>query len=228
MNAPRLVISFKGDSLETVQNRLSSGAVRWVEVRVDLFPEVTPDEIRNVCNNLRASGAHMILTVRHPDEGGKPLPIARAEFFETCIDLVDEIDVELLHQDDLKDVLRMVRRKGKSVIFSYHNFEGTPRLSELEMLYDIAPLTSGDIFKIATMVASEEDIQRLIKFTVEHSGESIAVMGMGEKTKWLRYVLPLIGSKIAYAAPGNGTTAPGQPLVDEYIEIWNRMGVQWD
>ena len=137
------------------------------------------------------------------------------------------IDVESLHIEDVREVVSEAVKRNAGIIFSYHNFESTPTLAEMEMLLNLHERRENDVFKIACRVNSREDALRLVRFTVDHSRDRVAVMGMGEEARWMRFVLPLLGSVFAYAGVGEGT-APGQPSIEEYVEIWKLMKVEWE
>lgn len=141
---------------------------------------------------------------------------ALAEVVE--LDAVAAVDVEL---DALTDgesagnaaaVLARARSNDVKVVVSFHDFDGTPSLSDLgQQLAQACSL--GDVGKAATYAASKGDVLDLLRVTHEFTsaGNDVATMAMGARGRHSRVVAPLYGSRIGYApVHASDATAPGQ------------------
>ncbi len=222
-----LVVCIREGNIHEVLEHLRSGLCHWAEVRADLFPPDKREQVVfSLCRDIQDAGGKVIFTARHVSEGGRMENAERIPLYLQCIKIVDAVDVEVSQQETLREVVDSARAAGKNVIFSYHNFTETPTPAELETVMEAVDRKKGEIFKVASMVKNREDALRLVRFTIAHASENVAVMGMGEKARWTRFVLPILGSRLAYASSGEGT-APGQPSLMEYIEAGRLLGIDW-
>ena len=95
------------------------------------------------------------------------------------------------------------------VIISYHNYQGTPELDELEKIMQRCFEYGADIAKIATMVNVNRDNSKILSL-YKAPGRLIA-LGMGELGKITRIVAPFLGAEFTYASLSeDNATAPGQ------------------
>ncbi len=118
----------------------------------------------------------------------------------------DFIDVEL--KSLRRHRLKLNRAK---LIVSYHNFDRTPSLKNLQGLVIKMRSFNPEICKIATMIKSEHDLKTLWQLLLnKKSSEKLIVIGMGEKGKLSRVLFPLCGSYLTYASFNRSVSAPGQ------------------
>lgn len=95
------------------------------------------------------------------------------------------------------------------VIISYHNFNLTPEIEELEEIVRNSFAMGADVAKIATMVKQNRDNSKLL--SLYHLPGRLISIGMGELGKITRIVAPFLGAEFTFAAPDDGEpTAPGQ------------------
>jgi 3-dehydroquinate dehydratase I len=95
------------------------------------------------------------------------------------------------------------------VIISYHNYECTPELDELEQIMNQCFAQGCDLAKIATMVNVNRDNSKILSL-YKAPGRLVAI-GMGELGKISRIVAPFLGAEFTYASLDEGQpTAPGQ------------------
>lgn len=71
-----------------------------------------------------------------------------------------EIEAPMEHLEYIKSYARV---NGCKLIISYHNFEGTQSLSELQAIYDLCRRKGADIVKIVTTANSTEDAVRVMQ-----------------------------------------------------------------
>lgn len=131
------------------------------------------------------------------------------------------VDVELESTDSyLNSLAAHARILGTSLVVSYHNFELTPDVEELEILLKSCYERGGDLAKIAVQVSSPEDVRKLLDL-YRLPGRKVLV-GMGKPGRITRVMGPYLGGEFTFAAPGSGAeTAPGQLTYDQLKAIYN-------
>jgi 3-dehydroquinate dehydratase-1 len=166
-----------------------------------------------------------ILTIRDPDEGGRPGLSAseRVSLFERLLPHVDYIDIELRNFSLYSGVLAAACALGKQLIVSVHDFEKTPSeeqmrrwANETEAQYPEA------IFKIAARLTSWEDLVRMGNFLVHPPGLKVAAMGMGTLGKISRLLFAGLGSALVYVS-FHKSVAPGQWDFESFRSIFPQV-----
>ncbi len=179
--------------------RLKEGQVDVLELRVDAFagePEVL----------LRASArlkAPLLVTVRHPREGGMTdLSLARRrELMGQFLPVASWLDVEVRSLPHLGAEIAGARSRGVRLVVSDHHFGRTPALSFLRKRVAQARGVKPDVFKLATLTRELRDLETLLAFLREGGRGGVgsrAVMGMGELGQVSRLVLGRCGSVLNY------------------------------
>jgi 3-dehydroquinate dehydratase-1 len=178
------------------------------ELRLDALHSCL-DEIERAIPELRAP---LIITARHPAEGGvKELNArARRNLLLRFLQRASFLDLELRSIRELKSVIGRARAHHLGLILSCHDFQDTPPLNELHRLTKTAATLGADICKIATRTDTRLQLDRLISF-FEGRPRSIpvAAMGLGKLGAESRRRLALLGSALNYASVG-ATNAEGQ------------------
>jgi 3-dehydroquinate dehydratase-1 len=187
--------------------RLRPGEVDLLEIRVDRFA-------RDLCPLLRAVRrlpAPLILTVRHPAEGGATnLSLARRrELYAQFLAVASWIDVEWRSLSGLSSIIRLARAHRIGLIVSTHYFDSTPPAAQLVRLRQRAHRAGADVFKCATHLAGPADLVQLIRFLKRSSQIQTSVMGIGKLGKISRLVLARFGSVLNYGYLGE-PQVPGQ------------------
>lgn len=181
------------------------------ELRLDSLGDCLA-EIERALPRLRAP---LIITARHPDEGGAHALSAasRGELLARFLDRARYLDVELRSLRDFPALLAAARRRKVGLIISVHDFADTPQPAVLREKLQRAAKLRPAIFKIATRMDSPVQLERLLTFFRENSGPiPLAAMGMGELGLASRRQLLRMGSALNYAALGPAN-APGQPTL---------------
>jgi 3-dehydroquinate dehydratase I len=178
--------------------RLSPGEVDFLEVRVDEFAS----KAARLEKALAGLCAPLIVTVRHPLEGGAgKLPAAqRRELFERFLPHAALIDVELRSAAALGAVIDAARAQKTGVILSHHDFRRTPALEKLTALREMAAEAGATVFKVAAVAQAPTEAARLLGFLTSPGprGLKLAVMGMGRYGKMSRLALGFAGSVLNY------------------------------
>ena len=146
----------------------------------------------------------------------------RLSLFKKIIPEVNAVDIELSAETILPEVVQAAHAAGKIVILSYHNFDRTPALKELNGIMDKAKSLGADIVKVATLATQQEDIQALAGFTIAHAKKNIVTIAMGSEGTLSRVFFPALGSLLTYAHIGQ-PTAPGQLGYVELFELLRKF-----
>ncbi len=153
----------------------------------------------------------VIATARHPAEGGSgDLPLSRrSELLRDSLAWASAIDVELRSASRLAPVVAEAHQHGRTVILSHHDFAATPTVSVLRKLSLRAADAGADLFKVATLLRDQHDLQRLIEFQMSSAKVPVVTMGMGPAGRFSRLVLCGFGAPLCYGWLGK-PQVPGQ------------------
>lgn len=178
-----------------------------VELRLDLLG-LSADVVRSAVANL---GMPILLTARHPAEGGQGSEVAadRMAMIEPLLDLAALIDIELRSVAEMKPLIEKARARGIPVVGSFHDFHATPANEVLEGAIGYAENAGIDTVKIATFVNTTEDMIRLVNLVTAKRRLRLSVMGMGTWGRVSRLLLAKCGSLLNYGFLGD-SNAPGQ------------------
>lgn len=205
---PAVVGTIHSQKALAAARRLRKGAVDLLELRVDHFAD-NPEPLLRAAHSLPAP---LIVTVRHPQEGGFGSLSwkAREELFARFLPVADWIDVELRSIKRLSNsVLAEARACGVGIIVSDHHFRSTPPLSTLVRRLQSARRAAPEVFKIATRTETARELTVLLSFLQKSPRQALAVMGMGAFGKVSRLVLARSGSVLNYGWLGE-PQVPGQ------------------
>jgi 3-dehydroquinate dehydratase-1 len=188
-----------------------------LEIRMDML-DLKEGKIMNLISKLRRSTRlPIIATNRMKAEGGyfDGDEKERLNMLLSVMELVDAVDIELA-SDDKEIVIDEARRKGKTTIVSYHNFDETPMKEEmLRMIVECHDI--GDIAKLSVMAKTREDVLSLLDVCSITDKPSVCI-SMGKIGRYSRVVAPLYGSVLTYGFIGT-EVAPGQLSVEELKRI---------
>jgi 3-dehydroquinate dehydratase-1 len=204
---------------EEIRN-LSAAHFDLCELRIDLLYRASVD-LKAYAGNIPCP---KIATVRDPNEGGANVlsEKTRLELYQHWLPLCDLIDVELRSLSRFSSLVEQADSLDKGVIVSFHDFEKTPSLGELQEKLDQCRLKKNQLFKVASNVARWSDVETLIQLLQQNPESRIAAMGMGEFGKLSRLVLPRLGSCLVYGSV-SGAVASGQWPVNELARLLSEM-----
>ncbi|MBU3665686.1 MAG: type I 3-dehydroquinate dehydratase [Chthoniobacterales bacterium] len=142
----------------------------------------------------------LLFTARHPREGGASgVPAGHRRFvLEQFLPLASAVDVELRSVPDMRDTTSAVRRAGKTLVLSFHDFGRTPPLADLRAKVASARRAGADVVKIASTLRSARDLATLLLLQTSHPQIGLATMGMGPLGRVSRLVLAAAGSHLNY------------------------------
>ncbi len=173
-----------------------------LEFRIDALENHEISEIKKTIEEINFP---MIATNRISTEGGsfKGTEEERFEILYECCDLVDYVDIELQSNDEY---IKKIHDTGVTTIVSYHDFEKTPKLSEITYIVE-KEQKLGDIAKVAFMPQDLDDTLTILA-VLSHCEDTIAI-SMGDLGSYTRVMASKFNSPITFAA-GTDVTAPGQ------------------
>ena len=182
-----------------------------LEIRVDQFRKLTLQYLQDNLKKRHQTRLPLILTIRNQVKEGGQRKISdklKQDLFEAGIDFVQAIDIEL-SSPLLKPVVKLAKKKKKTIIISVHNFQITPTRPILEKILKTAKRQGADIVKIAAHAKSQDDFIRLLEFTIRHRKDKVITLSMGKLGSISRLLFPVVGSILTYSFIGK-PFAPGQ------------------
>jgi 3-dehydroquinate dehydratase-1 len=178
----------------------------FFELRLD----AAAGRIREVQDALDRLNAPLIITARHPQEGGLNELAApeRRELLRQFLPHAACVDIELRSAGPLRAVLEEARARNVRTIISYHNFDDTPTATRLDEIARAIQSLGADVLKIATRTDTPDQFARLAAFFERHRGKvKISAMGMGRLGRISRLEFLRRGSALNYAHLGTPQTA---------------------
>jgi 3-dehydroquinate dehydratase I len=178
-----------------------------VELRLDLIPEDA--NWAGWCDQLQKAGIPVIGTIRMAAEGGRwnGEELERMASYRELLPHVSAIDVEF-RAEIARSLAVEAKAAGKLCIISFHDFQKTPSMTELQEVVREAQHFAS-IVKVTTMVNTEADLATLESVLQEPLSVPKCVMGMGALGGQTRISFPTRGSCLTYGYLDE-SNAPGQ------------------
>lgn len=207
----KIVVCVSGQTLEECLQQVEGRD--FAELRLDLI-DLSNKEIEM----LWSACDEWILTLR---EGYTHTKNWKTNF-QFCLNLNPSyVDID----SELPETIRIesskwVQDSSSDLIFSYHNFQETPSLKDLNELCRSLFSQGADVVKVACMALAEED--NLIMMDLFSQQKRIIAFCMGEEGRESRVAALFFGEKITYAAPSEkDVVAPGQLSYSELSGLIN-------
>ena len=162
--------------------------------------------------------APLIITARHPNEGGSGRLSLRQRraLLTRFLTHADYLDVELRSARALRALLAIAKTKNVRRIISFHDFKSTPSARLLVAKAHNAKALRADILKVATRTDTPTELGRLLEFiTKNRVNVRLAVMGIGSLGAISRVLLARAGSVLIYASLGPATDVEGQLSLEQ-------------
>jgi 3-dehydroquinate dehydratase type I len=136
------------------------------------------------------------------------------------------VDIEL-STSELKDTVSDVHEIGVKPIVSFHDFNQTPSLPQMEDVLRKQIASGADVCKVVTTAKSAEDNLTVLNFVSKASRSARTVcFSMGELGKISRLLSPLFGGFFTFASLEKGReTASGQLTIQEMRVAYEALGV---
>ena len=190
------------------------------ELRLDSFSRA-----KRLEQKLGTLPAPLIITARHPVEGGKNnlSSAARRDLLLQYLKLAKYVDVELRSATTHRAVLDRAKRSGVGTIISFHDLETTPQLGSLRAKARRAKRLGAAVFKVATRTDTPAQLGRLIEFVFAAKfGLPVSVMGIGKLGAISRLALAEAGSSLVYTALKRAGVE-GQIGLNEFRRFWQQI-----
>ncbi|SHI54150.1 type I 3-dehydroquinate dehydratase [Fibrobacter sp. UWP2] len=212
--SPAILKAIEQDSLSPVF--LDLQACNALEIRYDFFEQAEWESLSARVRRV-APQAMQIGTIRLKRDGGKfpdAKAVARPELWEKILE-ADEapewLDLERDCLAQFADLKAMAKPRGTKILVSEHNFIRIPNDMVLKTLVDDLRRVKADGLKIAAMSNSEDDCDRLYKFTKKNNKyfDLFAAFAMGDTGRTSRLWSLKEGANLTYGAI-EAAEAPGQ------------------
>jgi 3-dehydroquinate dehydratase-1 len=171
------------------------------ELRLDRLVRV----IERLDKKISELGAPIIITARHPMEGGAnqlSLP-QRHDLLAQFLSRARYIDVELRSAPCFRSLIRLSRKQNVRRIISVHCLKSTPTPNQLGDKARAAKRYGADIFKLATRTDTPAQLIRLVDFAATKDlGVPVSAMGIGKFGAVSRVLLACCGSALVYVSLG--------------------------
>lgn len=225
---PAIAVSFsEGCGVEEIK-ALKKQGLDIAEIRVDLFADISAENIIQVLQKFTELAVPTILTFRPMREGGKwqGSDVSRVELIAECYPYADIVDIETssIHSLDCSDkfcqLANAILKSETQLLMSYHNFEKTPSLAAINHEIESAEVllsAKADIVKVACQVDSNADIVVLTEMLLHSRDKNLVVIGMGGWGLITRLSFAAYGSLFTFAYVGDTITAPGQLHIDATV-----------
>ena len=195
------------------------------ELRLDCLVRVV-DELERKLSRLRAP---LIITARHPQEGGENKLNLRQrwDLLSRFLPYARYIDIELRSAAALHSLSKLARQKNVRRIISFHDLQATPHLSRLQFKARRAKSLGADIFKVATRTDTPAQLARLLDFITRKDldlatgrvrpigGLAISAMGIGKLGAISRILLAYRGSALVYGSVAATGDIEGQMSLEQ-------------
>jgi 3-dehydroquinate dehydratase I len=187
----------------------------FFELRLDRLVHAV-DRLDNKISKLRAP---LIITARHPMEGGanRLSLLQRHNLLARFLSRARCIDVELRSAPLLRSLLRLARKQNMRRIISVHHLKSTPSPDRLRTQARAAKTYGADIFKLATRTDTPAQLTRLIDFVAAKNVDvAVSAMGIGKLGAASRVLLACCGSALVYVSVAAATDIEGQISLEQF------------
>ncbi len=213
--------SIQNKTLSEITSILSNPDVEMAEIRLDLCPSLSMQDIETLFSTARIP---LLATCRiSPD-----ISAQEAERKLTCAArYAHYVDVEIEAPSDMASrIARTCNVFGSHLIRSVHFFDGTPSLEALQECVSKCSEGYAGIIKIVTFAVSTDDVKTVQKlYTPSLAGKLIAFC-MGEAGRQSRMDALKYAAPFTYAALSEAeTTAPGQWVAGDMVKaLYGKSG----
>jgi 3-dehydroquinate dehydratase-1 len=168
------------------------------------------DDLEEKMSRLRAP---LIVTARHPQEGGanKLNLRQRRDLLSRFLPHARYIDIELRSAAGLHSLCKLARKKNVRRIISFHDLKTTPDLRGLQVKARRAKSLGADIFKVATRTDTPAQLARVLDFITKIDlDRALIAMGIGKLCSISRLLLAYRGSALVYGSVSAASHIEGE------------------
>jgi len=211
------------EALDLIQ-RAESQRADFIEVRLDSL-----DRHNQLADIANCSNVPLIATNRSTKSQGK-FSGSEAQRKKVLLDAAEEgfdyVDVELSRRG-LKEIINTLREMGVKPVVSFHDFDETPSMSQLNEILKRQIESGTDVCKIVTTAKIVEDNLTVLDFLSKACKTARTVcFSMGELGKPSRLLSPVFGGFFTIAAlESDRKTAIGQLTIQEMRMAYKALGL---
>ncbi|RLI35578.1 type I 3-dehydroquinate dehydratase [Candidatus Bathyarchaeota archaeon] len=212
------------DLIPMIREAEESGA-DLIEVRLDYL-----DDIEGIERVVEEASIPLIATNRLHTQGGFK-PQDEEERVKTLIKAAeagfDYVDIEFC-VDGIEGITSKLKSLGVKPIVSFHDFNKTPSLGEMESLVRSEVSAGAEVCKLVTTARTFSDNLSCLLLVSKLGCEvNLVCFAMGRYGVISRVLSPIFGGYFTYASLREGLeTAPGQIAISTLKEIYRRLGVE--
>jgi 3-dehydroquinate dehydratase type I len=188
------------------------------------FIEVRLDSIENggELSDLAAHGKTLKIAT---DKSSRTETEQRQMLLSAAKSGFEYVDVEL-SAPQLKELVKELKASGAKPIVSFHKFNGSLGISELNSVFEREISSGAEVCKIVTTAKRIEDNLTTLNFTSTASSKAkLVCFCMGELGKVSRLLSPLFGGFFTFASLERGSeTASGQMTIQEMKAAYELLG----
>lgn len=215
--------------LKTLVQEAQDAGADLIEIRLDYLDARDLQKIDMLKKIVDQTSVPLIATNRQQQQGGQQnqQEEKRISILLQCAQLGFQfVDLELT-TDKLQFAIKISREHGAKPIVSFHDFERTPALLEMEKIFKAEKNIGAEVCKLVTTAKDITDSIECLLLTKKFSEIAKTVcFAMGEKGVLSRIMSPFFGSYFTYASIKNGLrTAKGQMTIADLKEIYEKLGV---
>ena len=214
-----------GDVLQISKYLQSNASVSdYVEIRIDYL-----EDTGGLFAITKKVQAPLIATNRPLSQGGKRSQTETARvhrLLETAKHGFTYVDIELNTPKLTSIINRLVEMNIKPII-SYHDFQRTPSVSQLEKIVQLQMAVGAHVCKLVTTAKKLQDNFSCLSLVSKMKEKTnIVCFAMGQKGVLSRVFSPLFGAYFTYASVNQGLeTASGQLSIQRLKKIYDLLGV---
>ena len=221
VSVPPQTVAEALDLVEKAENQRAD----FIEIRLDSLKKH-----KGLADIAHCSNTPLIATIRSTKSQGKFLGSENERkkiLLEAARNGFKYIDVEL-STPRLKEIVGNLRRMDVKPIISFHNFDETPSLLQLNEILRKEIDSGADVCKIVTTARLVEDNLTVLDFISKTSKSArIVCFSMGELGKPSRLLSPVFGAFFTIASLKTGRkTASGQLTIREMRTLYKALGLK--
>ncbi len=129
---------------------------------------------------------------------------------------------------NMQELIASLKELGAKPIVSFHDFEQTPALSQLNKVLEEEIEAGAEVYKIVTTARRVEDNIKILDFVSKASKKAkIVCFAMGELGKPSRLLSPVFGAFFTFASlDEKSKTAKGQLTIQEMKSAYEALGLK--
>jgi 3-dehydroquinate dehydratase-1 len=213
-----------GEAFDLIQKSEAQNA-DLIEVRLDSL--TVHDRIADIPSR---SKTPLIATIKSVEQHGK-FSGTETERQKILVDAAKNgftyVDMDL-GISNRTELISSLHSAGAKVIVSFHDFDKTPTVEQLNEILDKEVALGADVCKIITTARTVKDNLTTLNFVSEASKKAkIVCFAMGELGKQSRLVSPVFGAFFTFAClDEKRKTAKGQLTIKEMNSAYEALGLK--